>query len=48
MEHLEESDARMSPFDFRIQKPFTGLSDLCDVVAQAIDLHGCRRVESAP
>ena len=35
---IEESDPRSSPFDLRLQKPFTRLADLEAVVAQALDI----------
>ena len=39
---IEESDPRSSPFDLRLQKPFTRLADLEAVVAQALEIRAER------
>ena len=43
---VEDGDARISRFDFQIQKPFRDIETLVDVVAQAVALHD-RRAEEA-
>ncbi|MDP6777314.1 MAG: ATP-binding protein, partial [Candidatus Latescibacteria bacterium] len=40
---IEESDPRSSPFDLRLQKPFTRLADLEAVVAQAFEIRDRRK-----
>ena len=39
---LKQNDDRLSAFDFSLKKPFDDLSQVEDVVAQAIDLHDIR------
>ena len=39
---LDESDPRVSLFDFWTQKPFANLDEVEDIVAQAIELHHTR------
>ena len=36
---IDDDDARLAHFDFRIQKPFDDLDEVVDVVARAIELH---------
>ena len=39
---LEEDDPTLSAFDFRLQKPFSDLDKVKNVVAQAVELHDDR------
>jgi len=39
---LRPDDARQKAFDFRIQKPFSNIEEVEQVVAQAIELHTWR------
>ena len=43
--YADEHDPRLTPFDFRIQKPFT-LRDVEDIVARATALHRERAEKS--
>jgi len=43
---LAPNDARLSSFDFKMQKPFDDLIAILDIINQAIDLHDTRQKES--
>ena len=45
--NLDEDDRRYSAFDFSLEKPFTGIPRILEVVAQAIELHDTRAEEAS-